>query len=357
MSGAHHLVCAAGIPNYGDELIAATWLRYLAERAPDTDVVVDCLYPENAAARLTGIHPRARFTNVLWQLCLSQWGEDDPAVVCARVAEKAAGGLDGARVIHLAGGGFLNGLWPVFSGLLAGIVAGGESGGARIAATGQGLWPPVEGGGLVRSLLDRFDVVDVRDAPSASYAGVAEDAVLADDVFLGFGARLLRVGEEVPEVMVSVQSLTAEGAAGETVRWVAEVLRVWGVREVGLLECSPDIDREVLALAEESLPVVRRYSLDDVLARGLPARAGQCWISTRFHPHLVAAAAGAVGVALDVRPDYYGTKHRSLIDGGSGWRLLERGEIPERPVGGGYEAGRLRELRDAKAAVAGRIYG
>ncbi|MHC5905164.1 polysaccharide pyruvyl transferase family protein [Streptomyces sp. S6] len=355
MSGAHHLVCPAGIPNYGDELIAATWLRHLAETAPDTDVVVDCLYPETAAAHLTGIHPRARFTDVLWGLCLEHWEERDPAVVCAGVAEAArAAGPAGARVIHLVGGGFLNALWPFFTGLLAGIVTAAETGGARIAVTGQGLWPPADETGLVRSLLDRFDVVDVRDAPSAGYAGAV---ATADDLFLGFGEHLLRAGDQAPEVMVSVQSLTAEGAAGETVRWVGEMLRGWGVRGVGLLECSPDADREVLALAEELLPVVRRYSLADVLAHGLPARPGQRWISTRFHPHLVAAAAGASGVALAVRPDYYGTKHRSLIEGGSGWRLLEKGEIPEEPGGGGYRAERLAELRAVKLAVARRIYG
>lgn len=113
----------------------------------------------------------------------------------------------------------------------------------------------------------------------------------------------------------------------------------------------------MLAAAAKLLPDARRYSLDEVLRHGLPARSGQCWISTRFHPHLLAAAAGAHGLALAVRADYYGPKHRSLIDGGSRWQLLERLEIPERPTVGGYRPERLTELRAAKLAVAERIYG
>ncbi|MYW02478.1 polysaccharide pyruvyl transferase family protein, partial [Streptomyces sp. SID3343] len=200
---------------------------------------------------------------------------------------------------------------------------------------------------------------DVRDAPSAEFAGLVPSGDYCDDVFLGFGPHLLRTDEAVPEVMVSVQSLLAESASAteETVRFVADVLRAWQVTDVGLLECSPDKDRDVLAVAEKLLPRARRYSLDDVLVHGLPARAGQCWISTRFHPHAVAGAAGAFGVALVVRADYYTTKHRSLIDGGSRWQLLDESRIPERPTSGGYHSERLTRMRAAKLAVAERIYG
>lgn len=367
----YYLVCPAGIPNYGDELIAITWLRHLARVAPDVDVVVDCLYPEVAVGHMGGVHPRARFTSVLWRLCLRHWPGDDPAATCAGVAGAVHDpasvpelaheirALRGAAVVHLVGGGFLNGIWPVFVGLLAGMAVAAEAGGARTAMTGQGLWPPVDAAGPTRSLIARFDVVDVRDAASAEFVGLAASVDHCDDVFLGFGPHLLRADEEVPEVMVSVQSLLAanEGAAEATVRFVAEVLRAWRVTDVGLLECSPDKDRDVLAIAETLLPGARRYALRDVLAHGLPARAGQCWISTRFHPHMVAGAAGAHGVALVVRDDYYDIKHRSLIDSGSAWRLIRPPEIPERPDTGGYAFERLAELRTAKLAVAERVYG
>ena len=95
----HYLVCPAGIPNYGDELIAMTWLRHLSEVAPDADVVVDCQGPQAAAARMGGIHPRARFTNCLWQLCTRNWprhaaGTSEAVTAAVRDPDRA-GGLAG----------------------------------------------------------------------------------------------------------------------------------------------------------------------------------------------------------------------------------------------------------------------
>jgi hypothetical protein len=370
----YYLLSPAGIPNYGDELIAMTWLRHLAEVAPDAEVVVDCIGPEAAAARMGGVHPRARFLNGLWQLCVLHWSPDP-----ARTAEAVAGAvrdpdrfpeqagalreLRRADVVHLVGGGFINAIWAPFAGLLAGIVTATGLCGGRAAMTGQGLWPPAEGASdLIRSLAAGFAVVDVRDAASAELLGAGPAAQSCDDVFLGFGPGLLRA-DDAPDVMVSAQSLLADDDPAELISFFAKVVHAWGATEVGLLECAPDQDGAVLELARRTLPGARSYSMAQVLAEGLPVRPGQAWLTTRFHPHLVAAAGGASGVALSIRPDYYGTKHRSLTDGGSNWQLLDGlggpggPEIPDRPQGGGYPPQTLERLRAAKRAVAGRIYG
>ncbi|KOG19045.1 polysaccharide pyruvyl transferase family protein [Streptomyces viridochromogenes] len=363
-----YLVSPAGIPNYGDELIAMTWLRYLREVAPDDDVVVDCHRPGAAARRMAQLHPRVRFTNTLWELCTRGWSRQ-ASRTCEAVAaavrdpsgtgELAAGieELRRAGRVHLVGGGFINAIWPPFVGLLAGIVEACAHSGGLAAMTGQGLWPPAQHAeALTRSLVERFDVVDLRDARSAEFAGTGAAGHSCDDVFLGFGPHLLDGGDDVPEAMVSVQSFLTGAEPDELVGSVADTLRSWGAERVGLLECAPDQDRKVLELLERTFPSARRYSLEEVLTRGLPVRPDQCWISTRFHPHLVAAAGGASGIAVDIRPDYYGTKHRSLIEGGSSWRLLEALEMPGRPAGGGYGDQRLRALRDAKRAVADRVH-
>ncbi|MEV5374522.1 polysaccharide pyruvyl transferase family protein [Streptomyces nondiastaticus] len=365
----YYLVCPAGIPNYGDELIAATWLGYLAESAPHADVVVDCIGPEAAARRLAGIHPRTRFHNVLWQLCVDNLSPDSArtaAAVAEAVREPAAhpaladglAALLTADVVHLLGGGFINGIWPPFVGLLSGIATAAQRSGGRAAMTGQGLWPPAEGAdAVIRSLAKDFDVVDVRDAASAGLLGAGSGVCSSDDVFLGAGPGLFHDGDDVPDVMVSVQSLLNGTEPDELARYIAKVVRGWGAQRVGLLECAPTQDAEVLAVVRRALPGARTYAMTDVLARGLPVRPGQAWLSTRFHPHLVAAAGGASGVALSVRPDYYGTKHRSLTDGGSNWRLLEGLEVPDRPAAGGYRPETLVRLRAAKRALAARIYG
>ncbi|SBT42733.1 polysaccharide pyruvyl transferase family protein [Micromonospora auratinigra] len=362
----HYLVSPAGVPNYGDELIILGWLRHLAETAPEVDVVVDCLNPVRARSTLTGAHPRLRLTDTLWQLCLRNWTAGPQAttetvrgmVAAPATAADLAPGIELLRtadVVHLVGGGFINDIWPPFVGLLAGITAAVGHSGGLAAMSGQGLWPPPAGAeDLVRDLARRFDVIDVRDQRSAELIGAPGLTVSGDDAYLRTPPTA--GGADVPEVMVSLQSQLAAVDGERLLEFVGRVLRDWGVAGVGLVECAPDQDRDMLAAAQRVLPVTRRYDLPEILRDGLPVRPGQCWLSTRFHPHLVAAAGGASGVALSISPDYYATKHRSLVDAGSRWTILDELRVPERPAAGGYPPERLRDLRAGKLAVARRIH-
>lgn len=97
----------------------------------------------------------------------------------------------------------------------------------------------------------------------------------------------------------------------------------------------------------------------DIWRNGLPSAPGQTWISSRYHLHLAAAAAGATGLAVSVSRGYYTTKHRSLIDLGSGWTSFdaEAGGTPDRPTGTGFPPHVLRRCRDLKQSVAEAVYG
>lgn len=64
-----YLVAPAGHPNYGDEFILRAWLRHLAVTRPDTEVVVDCHTPGQAAVLMGRCHPRVRFTDTIWRIC------------------------------------------------------------------------------------------------------------------------------------------------------------------------------------------------------------------------------------------------------------------------------------------------
>jgi polysaccharide pyruvyl transferase WcaK-like protein len=368
MAKLYYLVAPTGVPNFGDELIAATWLRYLAGHDPDAEVVLDCLNPIGVTAGLFRINPRLRTTTVLWQLCFRNWaaGADAAERVAAIVADPdrapvpvhdLAEGLDLLRradIVHLLGGGFLNDIWPGFLGLLGGITAATAGSGGVAAMTGQGLCPPAAAGARVRALLDGFTVVDVRDSPSTSVAG--ETATCSgDDAFLGLSTPPPPVAD-FPDLMVSVQSQLSGVATEELVELVTKTAVEWRAASVGLLECAPEEDREMLDALVAALPSARRYSVHDVLDHGLPAAPGQCWLSTRFHPHLYAAAAGASGVAININGDYYGTKHRSLTERGSRWTVLDRPAVPARPVSGGFTPEELATLHAGKLAVAQRIY-
>ena len=364
-----YLVATTGHPNYGDELIAATWLNHLARVAPDSEVWVDCPNHGPSEVMLGDLHPRVRFTDTFWRL---SWDapDDGPWEVAAHVQHAMqnpglapfwVAGIElaaTADLFHVIGGGFINGIWPRHIGLLAATVAAARRSGGRAVMTGQGLWPVAEEAQpLLRSLTAQFEIVDVRDAASASL--LVDPSVTGDDMFFGVEPALYREEEDRPDVMVCVQSdmldVSAHGLAG----FLLDTLRSWRVapERVGFVEGIPRVDRDIYALVEHDLPGARFYAFSDIMAHGLPAGPGQKWISTRFHMHLVAAAAGADGVAVSISSNYYANKHRSLIERGSGWTLNEDLSIPAVPTAGGFGQAALRELQHGKNALAKAIYG
>ena len=160
------------------------------------------------------------------------------------------------------------------------------------------------------------------------------------------------------EFMVCLQSdlldVTVQALAG----FLLDTLSEWGARpdQVGIVEGIPRVDREVFALVEHDLPGARFYPFAEIIDAGLPAASGQRWLSTRFHLHLMAAAAGAHGVAVSINSGYYTNKHRSLIEAGSGWALSEGLQIPATPTEGGFGPLKLQELKQGKEKLANSIY-
>lgn len=367
-----YLVGTSGHPNLGDELIAATWLRHLARVAPDGEVWLDCPNPGPAQVLLGDLHPNVRFTDTLWRLCWESPSKEpwqvnefvqrvihDPGV-----APRWVHGIElasRADVVHIIGGGYVNDIWPSHIGLLSGAVAAVRRSGGRAVATGLGLWPVTPNAAAVlRHLATQFDVLDVRDAPSVR---VVEDAVTpsvtGDDMFFGLGSHLYRTDDDRRQVMVCIQSDLVEVGVPALADFLADTLRSWRVTgaELGVVECLPGSDRTVFSWVERAVPEARFYPFSEVWDLGMPAAPGQTWISTRFHPHLIAAAVGASGIGLSVSPAYYATKHRSLVDRGSGWTIVDDlTKTPERPTGAGFDQSRLAELRAAKAELAATIY-
>jgi hypothetical protein len=216
------------------------------------------------------------------------------------------------------------------------------------------------GQAVLRHLATQFDVLDVRDAPSASIVEAAATVSrTGDDLFFGLGPHLYRTENDVREVMLCVQSDLVEVGVSALADFLADTLRTWDVSgaDLGVIECIPGTDRTVFSWIERAFPGARFYPFTEVWDKGMPAAAGQTWISTRFHPHLVAAAAGAAGLAVSVSKAYYETKHRSLVERGSGWTIVDDLDvIPDRPTGTGFDADRLAEFQQAKTDLAERLY-
>ncbi|GAB3299235.1 polysaccharide pyruvyl transferase family protein [Parasphingorhabdus pacifica] len=366
-----YLVATTGNPNYGDELIACTWLKHLARVAPDAEVWVDCPNPGPSEVLIGHLHPNVRFTDTFWRLCWEA-PSDEPWEVASFVqhainnpgmAPRWLAGIELAGtvdLVHVIGGGFVNDIWPRHVGLLAAAVAAARRSGGRAVMTGQGLCPvSAETQPLLRNLVAQFEIVDVRDEPSAELLRPASEvSTTGDDMFFGISQDLYRT-DDVRDVMICLQSDMLDVSVPALAGFLLDTLRSWNIHpeQVGVVECIPRVDREVFALVEHDLPGARFYPLSEILERGLPAVEGQWWLSSRFHVHLMAAAAGASGVAVSINSNYYTNKHRALIERGSGWDLSEGLRMPETPSGGGFERKRLQKLHEEKVKLAVSIYG
>lgn len=417
-----YLVAPAGHPNFGDEYIAAAWLRTLARRRPRSRVVLDCPNPGLAAVLHADLHPRLTVTDTLFRLAEAARDGipegDRHWVEVARRAEAAAtdrdvlddvaprleaglGLLRRASTIHALGGGWINDIWPDKSVVVAAASAVAEQsrrerGGraaVRLAATGMGLAPAGLYDETMSRIWPRFDVIDVRDEPSAAIAraavGAAEGDAAAnsatrvtcsgDDAWVVLGSGDLEdnglgygegtAGSDRPIVLCLQADLLAPAdPVGRLADAVIAVLRRWDVdgrrvagTDIAVVEAIPAVDqlvwREIAHRAPDLADGAHVVRFAELWDRGLPARAGQRWLTTRFHPHLIAAVRGASGVALDVHVhSYYSVKHGSVVAAGSGWPVASLDDAPASASGPGMDDGDVERNRARKAATVEEVY-
>lgn len=365
-----YLVGSSGYPYYGDESIAAAWLRYLAATEPDAEVYLDCPNPGGAQLFLADLHPRVRFVDTLFRISWAAPSEEAEEVVefASRAtrqpgfgyAHRAAGIelLLTADVFHVIGGGYVNSIWPRHvTFLAAGQVLCAEHG-KQVAMTGQGLLPNAASGDLLDRLTAGYAVVDVRDARSRGLLSGDSVTDTGDDALLGLGADRYDQRDSV-STMMCLQSDLVEGDLDALVTSAAATAQEWGLRpdKIGYVEAIPGQDRVVFDRLESQLPGMRFYPFTEVWREGLPARRGQRWITTRESLHLAAAAAGAWGVAFPIRPGYDDLTHQDLLDKGSRWVIGTPGEPAPAPRGEPGFGPELDGLVAAKQAVARRVYG
>ncbi|MCP2637513.1 polysaccharide pyruvyl transferase family protein [Microbacterium sp. HD4P20] len=363
-----YLISAAGLPNYGDEILTRVWLDWLAKNHPDVPVWLDCPEPGRANHLFAGVHPRLTTTNTLWHLAFGRHGmplADSAEYVAQVVVDLGSPRLDlgllqlrEMRSVHLLGGGYMNSVWENHLLLLPALVALKQHFQVPIYATGQGVLPlSAEAQSAVHGWVADFDVFETRDVPSAEASGGTPGV---DDAFLAFtNARDLYSKTETPDVMLLIQGdFVDEDATEGLVDAAEQFVRAHARGPIGLVESIPPDDSWILPRLRERGLEVNFYPFTRLWLEGLPARAGQVWLTTRFHFHLLAAAAGARGAVIELEADYYGIKHGSLRDLGTGWSSTS-----DISTSGSLEPGlnenfpkRKQQLARRKASLARRIY-
>ena len=347
--GPIYLIGPSGNPNFGDEFIAAAWLKFLAKARPGTDVWLDCPQPGLAQVLFEGLHPRLRVTNTLWRLVHETAGlAPDAAAETIRARVTGLGSplydlgllkLREAETLHLIGGGFVNDTWPAHAGLVVAMQAVREMTGARLVATGQGLMP-VLSEPPTESLFADFSHAASRDEAGALAYGILHEL---DDAFLGVSDEIGRNPAE-PGLYVCIQSDTVDperfDKAVELARSAVQDAAARGTTAY-YVEAIPGRDRLAYESLADLIPEERFIPFVRIWSEGLPLSAGQTWVTSRFHFHLLAAAAGGGGTAVGMKKGYYDVKHQSVAALGSGWTLAlgedgdEGGRDAEQPTAPG----------------------
>ena len=93
---------------------------------------------------------------------------------------------------------------------------------------------------------------------------------------------------DLPETMVCVQTDLVPDPAALLDHMVA-VLQAWEApagERVGVVECIPYDSMDALRVIRDHgwEPVL--FPLQNLIDHGFPARSGQRWLSTRYHPHV-----------------------------------------------------------------------
>jgi polysaccharide pyruvyl transferase WcaK-like protein len=365
-----YLIGTPGHPHYGDEVITASWLRFYADHLPEADVWLDGPRPGQTAVLHASAHPRLRCVDTLFH---AAWNapSDDPATCLefgsavidepGRIPREASGvsAALSADIVHVLGGGYVNGVWPRHLALVGAARRLMERG-ARAAMTGAGLTPLSEyAARVLGEALSSFDIVDVRD--EASHRLVSEHVAAVtntgDDAFLDLQRLPVDTSVRTPAI-VEVQSDLIETPLEELADQVVRLLCTWGLDQgpVLLLESMPPDDAAVAHWLTPHLPGLTIRPFEELWREGFPLSPRHRWITTRYHSHLMAAAAGAWGVALGAS-DLIAEQHASLLGLGSEWVLSRQPHdevTPQPPVrdpfGGSYA-----DIVNTKRAVAQRV--
>lgn len=363
-SQAAYIIAEPGFPNFGDELIASEWIKYLAAIRPDLPIVIDCNRPGSASAILSDLHPNIRFVDTIARLTFelpvsygeeiasggrhTRVGEKSSALIAAlkdegRAARYAAGiRLLNRRVkcIHFLGGGYMNGMWEENLSRLAVAIWGSERG-LPILGTGLGL-SPLDGATLdfARNAAESFDLLAVRDIETFNELAGCKSVYLApDDVFVNALSGCFDVNEAFPNVMVCIQTDMVDDAAALHQHVIA-ILKKWGVNEndcIGIVECNPYIDSSIMDVMRREGFACHLFPAADLIENGLPVKSGQIWLTTRYHPHLLASAYGCRGCYIPIDDGFYRYKHEAVVRMGSRWSCSRIGEEVPDP-GKGFES-------------------
>ena len=371
-----YLIGGSGIPNYGDELMARGWLRHLARKRPGTRVVIDTAIPSVSTLLLQPENWQASHVSIVKELFLQK-----PSPNFWENFERGAGFFDrggfahypriglaeqflaSAGSFHLFGGGYISSKWPHTGFLLGFAGAVQRRFGIKLFGTGLGLMPidppPPHLRQAFHDLLAGFGAIELRDAASAQFIrdhGPGQNIVTdgLDDCFLEAPPALR---DQAPTLHLS--AFMQDGSLAPLLRRLERRRDRIGSRfeRIRFWVCAPHRDQAALEAIRALFPQLEVAGVADLLADPGFGRE-DVMITSRFHPHMMAARAGLRGYYYQISGDYYAAKHRSVLELGSRFRPFSEFEAHNFDIDPSTEMAAADPARVArKQALADTIYG
>ena len=332
----HYLIGGSGIPNYGDELMARGWLRYLAQRHPEDRVIIDTALPTASTLLLQPENWKASHIALVRELGASKSSPDFWENFSRGLAFFDKGGfkafprlalaetyLAQSGSYHMFGGGYISNKWPNTGFLLGFAGALKARYGTRLHGTGLGLMPidapPAALRQAFHTVLEGFTSLELRDPASENFirthgsgSNIVTDGL--DDCFMEAPPPLR---DQAPTLHISCFMKDSGLAAvlrrldrrRERIGKRFEKIKVW--------VCAPHRDQDALEAIQGLFPqmTVTAHVADLLADPGFGTQ--DVMITSRFHPHMIAARAGLRGYYIQISGDYYAAKHQSVVGLGS----------------------------------------
>ncbi|HEU5076765.1 MAG TPA: polysaccharide pyruvyl transferase family protein [Polyangiaceae bacterium] len=340
-----YLIGGSGGPNYGDELLMALWVRCYREMGYQGPIIVDCR-GRQSSERLHGQFENVYFTSFIKQLATGRAGsfaehvargrafiDEHPSEQTQKLAELEVCGIGWSwnqiRHVHLFGGGYINGKWPNSASLLGAAAQLRQQYGIPCLATGLGIAPlsglgKADAEALVEAIRS-FSLFELRDLQSyndvAALVGFRATIVCGlDDCFL-YSVEGLTRPRRIPGRALHLSGFEASFASVSDEALV-QFLKTYQEEfpRVFFWQCNRS-DVEVGERLKRLWPEMVKLTNASLLTNGAPVADGDFMVTGRFHPHLIAARAGATGYFI-ANSTFYSVKHSSVVDLGSPFEAM-----------------------------------
>ncbi|NTX77955.1 polysaccharide pyruvyl transferase family protein [Serratia proteamaculans] len=319
-----YLVSAAGMPNFGDDMLTRYWINELQRQFPDSVIYLDAV----DAVVATELFPGVKCVDYLWRLAQAL-GDDgsvqekfaDPYTLPLRERLMTEAFIS-AESIHLLGGGYINELWGANARLIELAAYFAEKHQLVSYATGLGLQPlSPENAAKFAPSIRQFNQFDVRDEASYEVLKPFELPGLSftgDDYFAFPGSPIGRLVEsEQPTLHLCIHTELSEGGILTDnlllllQKAVASFCQTHPAAAINFYEFRPGSDGVFFRQVQERFPQANFIQFEQIWQDGLTFATNDFCISSRFHFQVIAASLGIAGIALSWS-DYYDNKFASL---------------------------------------------